>query len=254
MNGTPNSTDRMLSILVVVATITTLIFNALAGSGRLNGVMTNEVSDKYPTVLTPAGYAFSIWGLIYFGLVAFTIYQLLPSKLERLRSVRLLYVVSCVLNCGWLYAWHSYAIGICVILLFALLATLALINIKLKTAESAREALLTKAPFGIYFGWVTAASIVNFVIYLRSIDVQMSASAWNTLGCIFIAAALIAAVIVRVKLRNFLYPLAVAWAATGIAIEQQGNTAIILACAICVIFCLVLSLSFVMDLKTTTHE
>ncbi len=254
MNETPNAGDRMRSILVVVATIATIAFNFLAGTGRLNGVMTNEVSDKYPTILTPAGYAFSIWGLIYFGLIAFTIYQLLPSKLVRLRSVRLLYIVSCVLNCAWLYAWHSYAIGICVILIFALLATLALINIKLKNADSARDALFTKAPFGIYFGWVTAASIVNFVIYLRSIDVQMTASAWNILGCIFIAAALIAAVIVRVKIRNFLYPLAVAWAATGIAIEQQGNTAIILACAICVIFCLVLSISFVMDLKSTPHE
>ena len=254
MNETPNSGDRMRSVLVVVATIATIAFNFLAGTGRLNGVMTNEVSDKYPTVLTPAGYAFSIWGLIYFGLVAFTIYQLLPSKLERLRNVRTFYIVSCVLNCAWLYAWHSYAIGLCVILILALLATLALINIKLKNADSARDALFTKAPFGIYFGWVTAASIVNFVIYLRSIDVQMSASAWNILGCIFITAALVAALIVRVKLRNFLYPLAVAWAATGIAIEQQGNTAIILACAICVIFCLVLSISFVMDLKSTPHE
>lgn len=254
MNETPNAGDRMRSILVVVATIATIAFNFLAGTGRLNGVMTNEVSDKYPTILTPAGYAFSIWGLIYFGLIAFTIYQLLPSKLVRLRSVRTLYIASCVLNCAWLYAWHSYAIGLCVILIFALLATLALINIELKNADSARDALFTKAPFGIYFGWVTAASIVNFVIYLRSIDVQMTASAWNILGCIFIAAALIAAVIVRVKIRNFLYPLAVAWAATGIAIEQQGNTAIILACAICVIFCLVLSISFVMDLKSTPHE
>lgn len=254
MDEMPDSSDRMRSILVVVATAATIAFNFLAGTGRLNGVMTNEVSDKYPTVLTPAGYAFSIWGLIYFGLVAFTIFQLLPSKLVRLRPVRTLYIVSCVLNCAWLYAWHSYAIGLCVILIFALLATLALINIKLKNADSVRDALFTKAPFGIYFGWVTAASIVNLVIYLRSIDVQMTASAWNILGCIFIAAALIAAVFVRVKLRNFLYPLAVAWAATGIAIEQQGNTAIILACAICVIFCLVLSISFVMDLKSTIHE
>ncbi len=254
MIDTPNSSDRMRSILVVVATIATIAFNALAGTGRLNGVMTNEVSDKYPTVLTPAGYAFSIWGLIYVGLIAFCIYQLLPSKLLRLRGVRTLYIVSCVLNCAWLYAWHSYAIGVCVILIFALLATLALINIKLKTAESARDALFTKAPFGLYFGWVTAASIVNFFIYLKSIDAQMSVSAWNILGCVFIFVALLGAVVVRWKLRNFTYPLAVAWAATGIAIQQQGNTAIILTAAICVIFCLVLSLSFVMDLKSTIHE
>ena len=254
MNETGTGRDRLLSILVVVATVMTIAFNALAGTGRLNGVMTNAVSDKYPTVVTPAGYAFSIWGLIYLGLIAFSIYQLLPSKLVRLRSVRVLFIVSCVLNCAWLYAWHSYAIGICVILLFALLATLALINTKLKTAESALDALFTKAPFGIYFGWVTAASIVNFVIYLKYIDVQMSASAWNILGCSFIVVALIVSIIVRVKLRNFLYPLAVAWAATGIAVQQQGNTAIILTAAICVIVCLVLSISFVMDLKTTSHE
>ena len=94
MNEISNTRDRMLSILVVVATVATIIFNALAGTGRLNGVMTNEVSDKYPTVLTPAGYAFSIWGLIYVGLIAFTIYQLLPSRLERLRNVRLLFSFS----------------------------------------------------------------------------------------------------------------------------------------------------------------
>ena len=174
--------------------------------------------------------------------------------LVRLRSVRMLFIISCVFNCAWLYAWHSYAIGICVILIFALLATLALINVKLRTVKSARDALFTKAPFGIYFGWVTAASLVNFAIYLKYIEVQMSASSWNILGCTFIVVAMIVAVIVRVKLRNFLYPLAVAWAATGIAVQQQGNTAIILTAAICVIICLVLSLSFVMDLKSTTHE
>lgn len=254
MSETGTVRDRLLSILVVVATIATIIFNALAGTGRLNGVMTNAVSDKYPTVVTPAGYAFSIWGLIYFGVIAFTIYQLLPSMLVRLRSVRTLFIVSCVFNCAWLYAWHSFAIGICVFLIFALLATLALININLKNAESARDALFTKAPFGIYFGWVTAASLVNVAIYLKYIDVQLSAFSWNILGCAFIVVAMVVAVIVRIKLRNFLYPLAVAWAATGIAVQQQGNTAIILTAAICVIVCLVLSLSFVMNLKSTTNE
>ena len=254
MNETSNGRDVMRSALVVVATAATIAFNVLAGTGHINGVMANEVSDKYPTVLTPAGYAFTIWALIYVSLIAFSIYQLLPSKIVRFRGVRTLYIISCLLNCAWLYFWHRYSIGICLVLILGLLATLALINIKFKSADSMLDEIFTKAPFGIYFGWVTAASIINFFVYLKYIDVQMTAFSWNVLGCTFLILAMIIALAVRVKLRNFLYPLAVAWAATGIAIQQQGNTAIILTAAICVIICLVLSISFVMDLTSRTNE
>ncbi len=254
MNESSNSRDVMRAVLVAVATVATIVFNGLATTGRLNGVMTNEISDRYPTVVTPAGYAFSIWGLIYFGMIAFTIYQLLPSKLVRFRNIRTLYIVSCVFNCGWLYFWHQYSIGICVVLILGLLATLALINIKLKDAQSVRDAVFTKAPFGIYFGWVTAAAIVNFVLYLKYIGVEMSDSSWNLLGGGCLILATLVALLVRVKLRNFFYPLAIAWAITGIAIQQRGNTAVILTAAICVVISLVLSMSFVMDLKGSVHE
>lgn len=254
MGDTPSTVDRMLSIFVAAATAVMVVLNLLARLGHINGVTTIEVSNKYPSVLTPAGFTFAVWVLIYLGLVAFSIYQLFPSRSAGLRPVRKLYVISSVLNCLWLFLWHSHYIGVCLVVMVALLVTLAAINIRLRNAETVREALFTKAPLGLYFGWITVASIINFVVYLRSADVQMSALAWNILGCSLIAVVLVLAVIVRVRLRNFLYPLAVAWVATGIAIEQQGNTAIILACAICVIFCLVLSISFVMDLKSTNHE
>ncbi len=254
MNESSKTSDVMRAVLVAVATIATIAFNALASTGRINGVMTNEVSDKYPTVVTPAGYAFTIWALIYFGLIAFSIYQLLPTKLAQFRNVRTLYIISCVLNCAWLYFWHRFSIGICVVLIFAFVATLALINIRLKDAASIRDAVFTKATFGIYFGWVTVASIVNLVIYLKYIDVQMSASSWNLFGIILIILATLIALVVRVKLRNFFYPLAVAWAVTGIALQQSGNTAVILTAALSLIICLVLSISFVMDLRSTTHE
>lgn len=254
MADTPSTSDRILSIFVAAATAVMVALNLLARLGHINGVTTLEVSNIYPSVLTPADFTFSIWILIYLGLIAFSIYQLFPSKSVRLRAVRKLYIISCVLNCLWLFFWHGHYIGVSVVVIAALFVTLAAINLDLKNADTIREALFTKAPLGLYFGLMTVASIINAVIYLRSIDVQMSATAWNILGCLLLAAVLAVAVIVRVKLRNFLYPLAVAWVATGIAIEQQGNTAIILACAICVIFCLVLSISFVMDLKSTNHE
>lgn len=246
--------DRILSILVVIASVGTVVFNGFAATGFVNGVSPATVSDKFPTVVTPAGYAFSIWSLIFLGMIAFSIYQALPSKYERLRGARVPFILSCVFNCLWIVLWHNWFIGICVFVIAALWASLLAANIKIGEADSAFEALMTKAPLGLYFGWVTAATLVNFAVYLKSVDVQLTSLQWNILGIGMLAVALIAAVLVRVKLRLFLFPFAVAWAATGIAVKQQGNTAVILACAIVTIICLVLSISFVMDLKSSSDE
>src|SRR4051794_35270801 len=113
----PATTDRLRSILVMLATLVTIAFNALAAVGHINNVTPAEISARYPTVFTPAGYAFSIWSLIYLCLIAFSIYQVLPSKLERFRGVRTLYIASCVLNCAWIYFWHHGYIGLCVLII-----------------------------------------------------------------------------------------------------------------------------------------
>ena len=88
----------MRATLVIVATIATIAFNGLAAAGLVNGVTPDVISDKYPTILTPAGYAFSIWSLIYLGMAAFSVYQFLPANLVRFRPVRSLYIFSCLLN------------------------------------------------------------------------------------------------------------------------------------------------------------
>ena len=254
MNDSRNSTDLIRAVLVLVATIGTIVFNGLAATGYVNGVTPEVISAMHPTVLTPAGYAFSIWSLIYVGIIAFSIYQLLPSNLARFRSVRTLYIVSCLFNCAWIYFWHRDAVGICLVLIFALLVSLVLIMWQFRGPATTFEALFTKAPFGIYAGWVTAATLVNLSIYMSTGVVTMSAQAWNIFGsiCLLIAAA--AAAAVRFKLRHFLYPLAVAWAATAIAVKQSGNTMIVVAAAASVIVCLVLTVSFVMDQKSSTNE
>ena len=242
----------MRSILVLVATIATIAFNGLAATGRINGVTPEVISDKYLTVLTPAGYAFTIWMLIYAGLLAFSVYQLLPANVPRFRPVRTLYTVSCFLNCAWIYFWHREQITICLVLIFALLMSLIFMLILFRRPGADGGPLFTKTVFGIYAGWVTAATLVNFVVFLKFAGIDTSPGIWNALGvvCLLLAAGL--AVIVRLKLQNYLYPLAIAWAATGIAVKQSGNTAIVVAASVCVIVCLVMAVSFVMDQKSST--
>ncbi|MFZ1699680.1 MAG: TspO/MBR family protein [Pyrinomonadaceae bacterium] len=251
MTSSSNASDRLRAILVLVSTIGTIVFNGLASTGKLNGVMTDEVSNRYPTVLTPAGFTFTIWAAIYVGLIGFSIYQLLPSKLGKSRPIRTLYIATCVLNCAWLWAWHQYQIGLCLALIAGLLGVLFLINLRVRVDEAFADALFGKGVFGLYFGWVTAATLVNFLIFLVYLGVEMSPIAWNIVGSLVLVVAGAFAVIVRLKLRNFLYPLAIAWVATGIGVKQSGNTIIVLVAALCLMLCLVMSISFVMDKEST---
>lgn len=242
--------DRIRSSLVAVATIATIAYNGLAAAGYVNDVTPAAISDKYSTVLTPAGYAFSIWTLIYVGQIAFTVYQLLPRNLARFRSVRLMYLVSCLLNCAWIYFWHHDQIAVCLALILALLGTLTFIIWRFSVEPAAEGALFTKIPFGIYAGWVTAASLVNFVVFLNYMGLSLGYRAWNLIGMVLILLAAGVAIFVRIWLKNYLFALSIAWAATAIAVKQSSNTAIIITAAISVIVCLILAVSFVMDQKT----
>jgi hypothetical protein len=243
--------DRLKPILVIAATIGVIIFNYLAATGILGGVDPGAISDKYPTRITPAGYAFAIWSVIYSGLIAFSIYQALPKNSERFRSIRTIYILSCAANCAWLYFWHADAIAVSLLVIFILLGSLAFINVRLRETETSGEYWFAKVPFGIYFGWVTAATILNATIALVYLNVRVPDSATNLIGAglLLIAAAL--GVIIRFKLTNYFYPLAIAWALTAIAVKQSGQTLIVAAAAVGVIACLLAALSFLMKMPSS---
>ena len=250
MSGKTPDADRIKAILVPVATLGTIFFNWIAAMGLINGITPEMVSGLYPTPVTPAGFAFTIWTAIYIGLAAFSVYQLLPQHGERFRSVRTWFIVSCVLNCAWLYFWAYEMIGLCMVTILALLAVIFVINTKLWKPETTGQYWMTKAPFGLYFGWVTAASAVNIAVFLVSKQFNISATTMNILGIPLLVLAVAVVIAVRVKFKNYLAPLAVAWALTAIAVKQSGNTAIVVASVVGVIACLIASTSVIMELST----
>ncbi len=244
--------EKLRQILVIAATVLTIAFNGLAGAGYVNNVSPATISDHYPSLITPAGYAFSIWGLIYLGMLAFSIYQALPSNLAKFRPIRHIYILSCVINCAWIFFWHREQIVLCLGIISALLGTLAIINIKLKTTETNGEYWLAKVPFGIYFGWVTAATILNATLALVYLKVQVTAETASMLGAALLLIAAAIGVFVRIKIVNYFYPLAIAWALIAIALKQTGQTMIIAAAAVGVIACTLAALSFVMSMPSYT--
>ncbi|MBX3266840.1 MAG: tryptophan-rich sensory protein [Acidobacteria bacterium] len=249
MTEKTDSAGTLAGFAVAAATLLTIGFNWLAAAGMVGGVTPAEISAKYPTAVTPAGYAFSIWSLIYLGMIAYSVYQLSSNASPQARSIRWLYVVTCLLNCGWIYFWHHDYIAVCLGLIAGLAFTLFLINQKLKDVSTTRDFWLTKAPFGLYFGWVTAATLVNFAILLASRNVETGTL--FAVGLILVAGTF--GILFRVTLRNYIYPLAIAWAVTAISVKQSGQTAIVATGAFVVIVCLIATLSFVVNLPSTDH-
>ena len=100
--------DTVRQFLVVVSVITIIVVNGLANALPLNDLTTGEISDRFQVYFVPAGYVFSIWALIYLGLIAYSIYQALPAQRDNplLRRTGWLYVLSCVANVAWLFLWH----------------------------------------------------------------------------------------------------------------------------------------------------
>lgn len=216
----------------IAAFTITLVINSLANTTVLNGRTTGQVSDLHPTLITPAGYVFAIWGIIYALLLAFVVYQVLPSQKDKpyQNRIGILFILSSLLNCLWLFLWQYDFITLSVFVMFALLATLIAIYLRLdigKAKVSWKEKLLVHLPFSVYLGWITIATIANVASALVSLK-------WNGFGLspeIWAITALIVALIITLAViitrRDIAYSLVIVWAIAGIASKQSTNKNIV---------------------------
>jgi benzodiazapine receptor len=234
----------LLQSLNVVAFAVTVIVNVLASSLALNGVTTAEVSDLYSTLVTPAGYVFSIWGVIYTLLLFFAVFQALPSQREKpfLRQISVLFVLSCVFNVVWLFLWHYDQIVLSVVLMFALLATLIAVYMRLgigKVSATRRERVFVHLPFSVYLGWITVATIANVASALVSIQWDGFGLANDVWAVLVIAVALLITLAVIATRKDVAYSLVLVWALVGIAVNQSAYQNIVLAVAASAVIILV---------------
>jgi benzodiazapine receptor len=159
----------------IISFIATVAVNVLAGyTTLLNGVMSSEVSDIYPTLITPAGFTFSIWGIIYMLLLVFSIYQVMPKNGDKLflTQISVLFALSGILKILWLFFWNYQLVTYSLTLMLALLAALIGIYLRLDVGRadvSLKEKLAVHLPFSIYLGWISIATIVNVAVALTAV-------------------------------------------------------------------------------------
>jgi len=225
----------LLKWLNMVAFVVVVFVNGLAGSTRLiGGKTTAQISDVNPTLITPAGYVFSIWAVIYVLLGVFVVFQALPSEKGRefREKVGWLFILSSILNIVWLFLWQFEYLSFSVVIMFLLLATLILIYLRLgigKSKVQLHEKIAFHLPFSVYLGWITIASIANVAATLVSVNWDGFGISPETWAIIIAITALLIAILVVLTRKYVAYGLVVIWALSGIAVKQSTNQNIVTA-------------------------
>lgn len=223
--------DRVRQLFVVLTVLATIIINVLANALPINGLNTGQISDRFKVYFVPAGYVFSIWGLIYIGLVAFAVFQALPSQRHnpRLRAVGWWVALGGLANCTWIFLWHYEQFPLTIIAMLALLGTLIVTYLLLgtgRTAVSRAETWAARLPFSIYLGWITvatAANVTSLLDYLKWDGFGIAPEIW--MG-IVLAAVLVIAVLMNFSRRDVAYALVILWALAGISVKHAGILAV----------------------------
>lgn len=223
------SGDTKRKVATIVTFVASIALNGAANAIPLNGQTTGAISDRFDVYVVPAGYVFAIWGLIYLGLLAFTIDQAVATggRLDLFRRLGWLPALASVLNATWILAWHYEVFPASLAIMIGLLVTLIAIHGRLRAGERAgevdrRSRWTTRVPFSIYLGWITVATIANVAAVLAWAGFDgfgIAGEAW-AVTVLVIGLAIATAFVVRE--RDPAYGLVIVWAYVGIAIEESA--------------------------------
>ena len=221
--------NRSTRIGNIVAFAFVIFFNFLANALPLGGQTTGEISDKYVSMFTPAGFTFAIWGVIYVALFGFIVRQAIVTGTAEavLKEISGLFWLSCFANAAWIVAWHYDQLVLSMVFMLILLWALIKIVGHQRTTKvplSFWDYGLLVVPFGLYFGWISVATIANVSILQSAYglnDTLLSQETWTVLKLV---AAGGAAFFFGLKMKDPVYLVVIAWAAYGISAANQAGS------------------------------
>ncbi|KPL79650.1 hypothetical protein ADN00_02295 [Ornatilinea apprima] len=219
--------DSLRQAAVVVSVLAALTVNILANALPINGQSTGEISDRFEVYFTPAGYVFSIWGVIFIGWLLLAVYQALPAQREnpRLRKIGYPFALSGLFNAGWLVLWHYNQFPATLAVMLVLLALLIVVYLCMEPRNPqvpAAEKWLVQLPVRVYLGWITVATIANLTALLDYLQ-------WNGWGLrpeiwlvVVLSAALLVALAMARTQKDVAYLLVLVWSFVGIWVKHRA--------------------------------
>ena len=226
---------KLVNVLVTWIFLAAMIAaNALANILPINQLNTGQISAFYPNYFVPAGFTFSIWGIIYLLLINYTIsytyFTVLSDKFPKVAAylsvINKWFWVTCFLNASWILAWHYLWIWTSVLIMLLFLSTLIYIFITGKKKQSSlnkTQSFLLYTPFLVYLGWISVATIANITALLVKID-------WNGFGISPVTWSLLMMITATILAIYFIwgektasYSLVIMWALWGIRAARADD-------------------------------
>lgn len=211
--------NRTKSLVNAILLVVTLIVNAMGAFGLINGLSQKEVSDMYPTLITPAPSTFSIWSVIYTFLIVSIIVMIIKYKdayyEQAINKISYLFWLSCALNVIWIISFSYDLIGLSTIFIFIFLVVMVLIIKQIGKIQTKGRFLLP-ITFGLYSGWLFIATVVNIAAWLVKIEWGRFGIAAEIWSVIILLVAVVLTFLVLLDTKNVVFPIPIAWAYFGI--------------------------------------
>ncbi len=154
-----------------------LLVNYLSSSGEFFPNTQSEITDRYTDLLSPAGFTFSIWSVIYIGVAITLASKFINSKnpefVAEYKKIQPLNWLWMILNIAWIFtfAYEQLALSTFLIVLYTL--TLGYLSYKVTSTPVLNEnPLLLKWPIGLHFGWLIVATFPNLTTFLVSVGLD----------------------------------------------------------------------------------
>ena len=227
VTGNDHKINRYNVANVVGYFLNVVITYAIGAAGLVDGLQSNAtLSEKYQTLVTPVGWAFAIWGIIFISQLVWVVFQVFWPKQRNnawVNAIGYNYLWICLAQCGWTLAFSTEQIYLSVAFMVSILAFLVRAVLQLGTVEEAlsiKHYMLWKFPFTIHCGWIVAATIVNANVVLVYLDVVASTQFYVAFGCLLALLAVAAFLLVR-KRTDFVIPAVLVWALWGVYNELK---------------------------------
>lgn len=218
------SRDRVRSVAVAVMAVAQVISGPV--SLRALGPTSDQatISDANLSPVTPAGYAFAIWGLIYLAALALAVYQLTPSQIGREvhRRTGWWLVAAFTASTIWVPIFGTRTIWLSQVVIIGLVGCLAMATARftrLGPAETTAERLAFRLPVTVYLGWATLATAAGFGVTFRSLGMPERAGWVTAVSLTLVLAATVISVLVVSRLDAAAgFAFTACWALVAIAV------------------------------------
>lgn len=220
-------TDLARRLFVTAAQIF-CVLGTLVGTG----VLGTEVDDSAggaltdnATLIAPLGPAFSIWSVIYVGLFVYTVWQWFPRNATTARERRIGWLagITMILNAAWLLVIQVDALWVSVLVILLLALSLGLLVRRLheNPETSVLGRLIVDGTFGLYLGWVTAATCANIAAVGNASGLGSGGTTdeWIAVAVLGVA-VLLSAVYVAALGPRFAVAAGIAWALAWISVGR----------------------------------